>query len=124
MKKSTSLVLRNVPRKNAVKKWGLIYSSVREKLGLKTIKNGGWTHEYVVGFDISYSLHFLFNFLFIFNFSLAYMTRMARTLARTLGRPTSIDQYKMMTNKCSVFLNCVWENSNKKSITTTVQENA
>ena len=82
MKKSTSLVLRNVPRKNAVKKWGLIYTSVREKLGLKTIKNGGWTHEYVVQFDISYSLHFLFNFLFIFNFSLACMTRMARTLAR------------------------------------------
>lgn len=35
----------NVPRKNAVKEWALIYTSVREKLGLKTTKNGAWTHE-------------------------------------------------------------------------------
>ena len=86
MKKSTSLAL---PRKTAVKKCGLICTSVREKLGLKTIKSGGWTHEYVVRYNISYSLHFLFDFIFIFNFplarTLAQMARMARTLARWLA---------------------------------------
>ena len=77
-----------MPIKNAVKKWGLntVYTSVQEKLDLKTIKNGGRPHE-VVRYDLSqasYSYVFLI-FFFIFFFFLIFpfcMTRMARTLAR------------------------------------------
>ena len=59
---------------------------IREKLGLKTIKNGGRTHE--ISSTVRYILFIQFAFLFFFISFLIflifsfYVNRMARTLAR------------------------------------------
>ena len=77
------MVICDVPRKNAVKKWGLIYKSVREKLGLKTIKK--WRMDSRISNTVRYILFIHYFYFFIFFFFLIFpfcMTRMARTLAR------------------------------------------
>ena len=82
MKKSTCAM------KNAVGKWGFTYTSVREKLGLKTIKMAdGLVNKYKKGKRYLILTYFFFQF-FIFHIvtrmarTLARMTRMAHTLAR------------------------------------------
>ena len=63
-------------KEDCSKAMGLIYMSVRETLGLKTIKNGRWTHE-VAQYNI-YLRHLIhtfslfFNILFLFNFALLH----------------------------------------------------
>ena len=57
MKKSTCAM------KNAVGKWGLMYTSVREKLGLKTIKMAdGLVNKYNKGKRYLILTFFFFNF--------------------------------------------------------------
>ena len=84
--------LCNVPRKNAVGKRGLMYTSVREKLGLKTIKMAdGLANKYNNGkryLILTLFLTFIFFLFFIFHACIFHacivtrVTRMARTLAR------------------------------------------
>ena len=59
---SKNPLVQNVPRKNAVEKWGLMCTSVRGKLALKTIKMAdGFVNKYSNG-----KRYLILNLFFVF----------------------------------------------------------